>query len=207
MRTGVIGTALAVALAVSGCTAERANDYAAETVATLQGQVLDITTAAATGDPALALVQLNELAAIANDALVRGQITEARRDSILSAILLVKTDLERAIEAQLLAEKAEEVDVETVDDPVGETSGPGEDAGSGADTTNPDINAENVSSKGSAGPGSSGSGSSGSGNGDDGTDEDDGDSRDDDSSGNSGPSDRSRHGDSNPGKGNKGGRG
>lgn len=119
MRKGAVGALLAVALILPGCSADPGSDYSADTAITLQTQVLDITVAAAAGDPALAMMRLNELAAMANDALVRGQITEARRDSILSAILLVQTDLEKALDAAEL--RAEEAARAAEDDTSGET--------------------------------------------------------------------------------------
>lgn len=209
MRTVVVGAVLAVALVLPGCSAERQSDYPVETVITLQGQVLEITTAAAAGDPALAMVRLNELAAITNDALVRGEITEARRDSILSAILLVKSDLERAIAAAEEAERLPEEAAGSADETRGETVVDRDDRTEDQEGESPTAD----------GTGSSGSGSSsGSSSGGDVADG----SGDDEPRGNSGKkgkringepdndgprNENSAWGDSNPGMGNKKGQG
>jgi hypothetical protein len=89
--------AIAAALVLSGCAAD--DDYPAATAQTLQAHVLEVTQSAASGDPAAALKRLDELVVVVKDALARETITAERHDSILSAIDLVRVDLEAAIAA------------------------------------------------------------------------------------------------------------
>jgi hypothetical protein len=114
--TGVrpaVGAAAAVVTAillVSGCaSAPPPTPYATATAADLQQAVLHVTEAAGDGDHAAALTRLSELEVAAKVAHARGEISEARQDSILSAIALVRADLEALIaEAQRKAEEEAE---------------------------------------------------------------------------------------------------
>jgi hypothetical protein len=87
------GAVLALALVLTGCAAP-APEYPGPTAAALQQQVLATTTAAADGDYDAALSGLDELQAAVGDAFDSGTITQARADSILSAIALVRAELE-----------------------------------------------------------------------------------------------------------------
>ncbi len=107
MRKGVVAAVLVGLLTMSSCGAPAAEDYSRDTAGTLQAQVWEISRAAASGDLYLAEMRLNELIAIVRDSFVRGWLSEARRDSILAAITLVRLDLERAIFAQEQQEAAE----------------------------------------------------------------------------------------------------
>jgi hypothetical protein len=98
---------LAAALVLSGCAAQNApNPYATATAADLQQSVLHVTEAAGDGDLAAALTRLHELEVAAKVAHARGEMSEARKDSILSAVALVRADLEAMIaEAKRKAEE------------------------------------------------------------------------------------------------------
>jgi hypothetical protein len=85
---------LVAVLALTGCAGE--SDYPPETASTLQSQVLLVSQSAQAGDPATAVRQLDELVVLVRDALAKGTITQARHDSILAAIELVRLDLEAA---------------------------------------------------------------------------------------------------------------
>lgn len=95
LLTALVGAALVVALA--GCAATAA-DYPAEVASGLQQQVLGATAAAADSDYEAALARLDELEVAVADALARDSITQARGDSILAAIALVRADLEALLD-------------------------------------------------------------------------------------------------------------
>ncbi|MFC0682513.1 hypothetical protein ACFFGH_32180 [Lysobacter korlensis] len=111
MRTtagGPIASALlAGMLFLSGCASTPPpNPYASATAADLQQSVLHVTESAVGGDHAAALTRLQELEVATKVAHARGELSEARQDSILSAIALVRADLEALIaEATLKAEE------------------------------------------------------------------------------------------------------
>ncbi len=81
-----------LALALAGC-AGVASDYPATTASAFQQQVLATTSAAADGDYEAAITRLDELEVAVADALADGTISQARGDSILGAIALVRADL------------------------------------------------------------------------------------------------------------------
>jgi hypothetical protein len=96
---------------LAGCSAPAA--YDADTADRLQQHVLAVSTSAAAGDWSAAQTRVAELEATAATALARGTITQARFDAIVSALALVRVDLEAAIAAadqqqadQLAAEEA-----------------------------------------------------------------------------------------------------
>lgn len=95
LLSALIGVALALTLA--GC-AGTATDYSTPVASALQQQVLAATNAAAEGDYESALTRLDELEASVADALARGSISQARGDSILAAIALVRADLEALLD-------------------------------------------------------------------------------------------------------------
>ncbi len=86
-----------LALALAGCTGV-ATEYPATTASALQQQVLATTSAAADGDYEAALTRLDELEVAVADALADGSISQARADSILAAIALVRADLEALLD-------------------------------------------------------------------------------------------------------------
>jgi hypothetical protein len=111
-RSGA-AVALVGALVLSGCAAQdRQAPYATATAADLQQTVLHVTKAADDGEFAAARTRLHELEVATKVAHARGELTEARHDSILAAIALVRADLEALIaEAEAAAaekKKAEE---------------------------------------------------------------------------------------------------
>jgi L-fucose mutarotase/ribose pyranase (RbsD/FucU family) len=90
----VLAVVLAVGLALTGCAQSGSDaDFAAEE---LQRQVLDVTTASAEQNYSEALVRLAELEASVKDDLARGEISQARYESVMAAIELVRADLEAA---------------------------------------------------------------------------------------------------------------
>ena len=102
MRTGhlIVAAATCAALTLSGCAAQpEPSPYATAAAADLQQTVLHVTEAAGDGEYAAASTRLDELEVAAKVAHARGELTEARRDSILAAIALVRADLERLIAA------------------------------------------------------------------------------------------------------------
>ena len=102
-RPGAIGAVIALssALLMTGCAAQNEpNPYATATAAELQQTVLHVTDAAGDGDFAAARTRLDELEVAAKVAHARGELTEARQNSILAAIALVRADLERLIAEQ-----------------------------------------------------------------------------------------------------------
>jgi hypothetical protein len=109
----------ASALLVSGCASGGAQ-YPAATAAALQEQVLEVTKAAADGELETALTRLDELTAYTKNAKVRGTVTDERHDSILSAIELVRADLEALVEKKA-AENEDEEPAE--EEPAPETGG------------------------------------------------------------------------------------
>jgi outer membrane receptor protein involved in Fe transport len=100
----------AVVLALlAGCSTPPS--YDPEAAERLQQHVLAVSTSAAAGDWGGAQTRLAELEASATTALARGTITQARFDAIVSALALVRADLEAEIaaaeqrEAELAAEE------------------------------------------------------------------------------------------------------
>ncbi len=91
---------LASCLLLAGCAASPDQDYASETVATLQAGVLAVTEASASGDPAVALDRLDELQASLLEEYETGTVSEARFASVSAAISLVRADLERLVNEQ-----------------------------------------------------------------------------------------------------------
>lgn len=95
-RIAAAASTIILVIALAGCA--QASPYPTETAATLQSQVLAVSTAAAGSDFASAMTRLDELEVGLNDALARGAVTQERFDSIRSAIDLVRTDLETALQ-------------------------------------------------------------------------------------------------------------
>lgn len=88
--------ALVVAgLLLGGCS--QSPPYAPESAIALQSHLLEVTEAAAEGDAEAALVRLDELLVATKVELANGGISQARHDSILAAIALVRLDLERIV--------------------------------------------------------------------------------------------------------------
>jgi hypothetical protein len=98
VRRGALAVGLVTcSLVLSGCGAAEPDPYPSATAAELQQAVLHVTRAANEQEHEAALVRLEELAVATKVAHARGELTEAREDSILSALALVRTDLERLI--------------------------------------------------------------------------------------------------------------
>lgn len=91
--------AVVLALALAGCAGQQ-SDYGQRVADQLQSRVLDVSTLASAADYAEAMVSLSELEVDLKDALARGELTDQRYESILSAAALVRTDLRSAIDAQ-----------------------------------------------------------------------------------------------------------
>lgn len=101
-RHGIRGlataSAITIALLLGGCAAN--TETYDEAVATrLQDRVMVSTESAAAGDHGASLTAIAELEVELRDALARGTVTQARFDSITSAIALVRADLEASIVA------------------------------------------------------------------------------------------------------------
>ena len=78
-------------LVLTGCSS--GSDYATQTAALLQSQVLSIASSANSRDYAAALVKLAQLAGADDAALRIGSITQTRHDAILATIVQVRADL------------------------------------------------------------------------------------------------------------------
>ncbi len=134
MRPLAVVASLAIGLILSGCATEVDSGYPVSSANEFQAKVLAVTEAAADNDPEAAMTRLKELVARVGDALARGEISQARHDSIMAAIALVRSDLGIAIEA-LAAEPAEPVVVEVNQDDANEADrtspprGPGNNNG------------------------------------------------------------------------------
>lgn len=136
MRRVLVALA-AGALLLSGCAADGAR-YQAATARALQQQVLAVAESAADGEHEAALTRLDELTASTKDARVRGTVTEARHDSIMSAIDLVRADLEALLAA------APEKEEPTAEEPATDTGGGGTggSGGGSGDSGNGDSGSE-----------------------------------------------------------------
>jgi membrane protein involved in colicin uptake len=103
---------LTAALMLSGCAAQNEpSPYATTAAANLQQTVLHVTEAARDGEYPAARTRLDELEVATKVAHARGELSQARHDSILAAIALVRADLEQLIavaEAAAGKKKAEE---------------------------------------------------------------------------------------------------
>ena len=95
----IVAISVLVALSLTGC-AQQPSDYGQAVAERLQEQVLVVSTSAADAELEAAVVALNELDVELKDALARGDISEARYDSITAAAALVRSDLEAAIAAR-----------------------------------------------------------------------------------------------------------
>ena len=95
----IVAISVLAALSLTGC-AEQPSDYGQAVAERLQEQVLVVSTSAADAELEAAVVALNELDVELKDALARGDISEARYDSIAAAAALVRSDLEAAIAAR-----------------------------------------------------------------------------------------------------------
>jgi|GEM_PF-4021406 len=95
--TALRAAILAATLLLSGCAGAEAPAYAPDAATSLQTQVLAVSDAAAGGDLDGALTRLNELEAMANDALADEKITPERHTAIVAAIALVRGDVQAAI--------------------------------------------------------------------------------------------------------------
>src|SRR5829696_7790251 len=94
----VAAAAAAAALLLSGCASQQQpSPYATAAAADLQQTVLHVTRAAGDGEFAAARTRLDELEVGTKVAHARGELTEARKDSILAAVALVRADLEALI--------------------------------------------------------------------------------------------------------------
>lgn len=151
-RAPFLAIALALGVGLSGC----ASDYGTSIANDLRSHVLSVTTAAAEGDAAGALVLLDEFAARLADALARGEITEARHASVLAALELVRADLEALLAP---AEEHQEAPPET-----GGEAPPDDGGGSGNGN---EGNRGNEGDNGNGNPGH-GNGNPGNGNGNEG---------------------------------------
>lgn len=104
-RTTSIAIVAAAGLLLAGCAGAPA--YEPETAERLQQHVLAVSTSSAEGDWAGASTRLMELEASAATALARGEITRERYDAIMSALALVRADVDAAIaEAERAAAEA-----------------------------------------------------------------------------------------------------
>ncbi|GAA1689331.1 hypothetical protein GCM10009792_06860 [Microcella alkalica] len=105
ISAALTGGALVVGL-LAGCVP--GSSYDADTAAQLQQHVLAVSDASAAGDWATTRTRLLELEASASTALARGEITQQRFDAIMSALALVRADVDAAIAAaeQAAAEQA-----------------------------------------------------------------------------------------------------
>lgn len=103
LRVGLIGALVAATLLLGGCAGS--DGYDDDTANALQARVLEVTEAAG-NDPASALARLADLDSAISDAVARGDLSDDRRDSIVSAMELVRGDLETAVAAKA-AEAAE----------------------------------------------------------------------------------------------------
>jgi hypothetical protein len=117
---------LAMGLALGGCTQQP--DYEPAAADRLQAEVLELSTAAASGDHAAALTSLAELDADARDALARKQISAERYDSIAAAASLVRADLEAAIAAAVPVEPVDSGDSDEDDSKDSEDSEDSDDS-------------------------------------------------------------------------------
>ena len=91
--------AVAVSLSLAGC-AGRSSELEPQVTDRLQSAVLEVSQLAAEADYSAALVSLDEFEADLKDARARGAIPEERYESILAVIVLVRADLQAAIDAQ-----------------------------------------------------------------------------------------------------------
>ena len=95
----IVAISVLIALSLTGC-AQQPSDYGQAVAERLQEQVLAVSTSAADAELEAAVVALNELDVELKDALARGDISEARYDSITAAAALVRSDLDAAIDAR-----------------------------------------------------------------------------------------------------------
>lgn len=95
----IVAISVLIALSLTGC-AQQPSDYGQAVAERLQEQVLAVSTSAADAELEAAVVALNELDVELKDALARGDISEARYDSIAAAAALVRSDLDAAIDAR-----------------------------------------------------------------------------------------------------------
>ena len=101
MTTRLTRAAIVAAIAgslLAGCAGAPA--YEPETAELLQQHVLAVSTSTAEGDWPGASTRLMELEASAATALARGEITQERYDAIMSALALVRADVDAAIAAE-----------------------------------------------------------------------------------------------------------
>ncbi|KRF31059.1 hypothetical protein [Yonghaparkia sp. Soil809] len=100
-----LGAGAIVLALLAGCAQAPAYDPA--TAERLQQHVLAVSDASAAGDWATTTTRLLELEASASTALARGEITQERFDAIMSALALVRADIDAAVaEAERAAEQA-----------------------------------------------------------------------------------------------------
>ncbi|KQV24770.1 hypothetical protein [Yonghaparkia sp. Root332] len=100
-----LGAGAIVLALLAGCA--RAPAYDPATAERLQQHVLAVSDASAAGDWATTTTRLLELEASASTALARGEITQERFDAIMSALALVRADIDAAVaEAERAAEQA-----------------------------------------------------------------------------------------------------
>jgi hypothetical protein len=110
-RTGARGAGLAAALALAallaGCGLADTG-IQRDTAHQFQGLVLGVSQAAAASDHTAALKTLDSLEADVASAAGSGQVSEERRQRILTSITAVRADLNAAVEAAAAAAKATE---------------------------------------------------------------------------------------------------
>lgn len=106
IRTPRVAVAAALVMGLlAGCAGQPA--YNPETAERLQERVLAVSASTAESDWATASTRLLELEASASEALARGEITQERFEAIMSAVSLVRTDVDAAIAAAEAAAAAE----------------------------------------------------------------------------------------------------
>lgn len=86
---------LAAAL-LAGCAAQSASDMDSGVASALQTAAQNVRSEAAAGHYAEALRELADIEREANDAAAQGKLSPARKQDVLTAVALVRTDLETA---------------------------------------------------------------------------------------------------------------
>lgn len=94
-RTAMAATAVAVAVALTGC----GGGYDEATEASLRQRVVEVSAASAAGDWQGALAKLDAMVAELSQARADGKVDDERYESIVAAMDLVRQDLDAAITA------------------------------------------------------------------------------------------------------------
>lgn len=103
--TATVVVAVGLLLPLAGCTSDPV-DLQATTAANLQGEILEISEAAAAGDFASAQSLLTAMQSNLRTAAASGQVSSERSAAIQSAINLVRDDLTVEIDAAIVAAEA-----------------------------------------------------------------------------------------------------